>query len=276
MASDREIQAMRRAIELAARGLGTASPNPVVGCVVLDGDRRTVGEGWHERPGEPHAEVNALRAAGDRARGGTAVVTLEPCNHYGRTPPCRLALLEAGIARVIYAVTDPNPTAEGGAQALRNAGVDVEGGVLENEAARVNEAWLTTIREHRPFVTWTRTETHDDDLTVAAGGLITTEPMPREQLRAQSDAIIVSADTAPATKPEPASRDTVDGPRPLQIVFDDDDPHALLTTLPERGILSVLIEDDPAVAKAFLAAGLIDRINPEPYSVTEPVTEKPH
>jgi diaminohydroxyphosphoribosylaminopyrimidine deaminase / 5-amino-6-(5-phosphoribosylamino)uracil reductase len=252
MASDREILVMRRAIELARRGLGTASPNPVVGCVVLDGDQRTVGEGWHERPGEPHAEVNALRAAGARARGGTAVVTLEPCNHYGRTPPCRLALIEAGIARVVYAVTDPNPTAEGGAQALRNAGVDVEGGVLEDEAARVNEAWLTTMREHRPFVTWTRrAETDDEDPTAAASGLIATEPMPREQLCAQVDAIIVGADTEQASRSAPALRDTVNGPRPLRIVFDHNDPRALLTTLVERGILYVLLEDDPAVAQPF-------------------------
>jgi diaminohydroxyphosphoribosylaminopyrimidine deaminase/5-amino-6-(5-phosphoribosylamino)uracil reductase len=265
MASDREIRAMRRAIELARRGLGTASPNPVVGCVVLDGDDRVVGEGWHERPGEPHAEVNALRAAGERARGGTAVVTLEPCNHYGRTPPCRLALIEAGVARVVYAVTDPNPAAEGGAQALRNAGVDVEGGVLEDEAARVNETWLTTIREHRPFVTWTRrADTDGGDPAAAAADLIATEPMAREQLRAQVDGIIVSADTEQATRPGPALHDTANGPRPLEIVYGHDDPRALLTTLPERGVLSVLLEDNPAVAQAFLAAGVVDRINIEP------------
>ena len=258
MASEREIQAMRRAIVLAGRGLGTASPNPVVGCVVLDGEGQPAGEGWHERPGEPHAEVNALRAAGDRARGGTAVVTLEPCNHYGRTPPCRLALIEAGIARVVYAVTDPNPTAEGGGQALRNAGIQVEGGVLEHEAARVNEAWLTTTREHRPFVTWTRAEA-DDDRSAVIGELLTAQPMTREQLRAQSDAIIVSAKTS---SPAPTLRETVNGPRPQQILYAGD-PQALLATLPERGILSVLIKDDPALAHAFLAAGLVDRINPE-------------
>jgi diaminohydroxyphosphoribosylaminopyrimidine deaminase/5-amino-6-(5-phosphoribosylamino)uracil reductase len=264
MASDREIQAMRRAIELARRGLGTASPNPVVGCVVLDGGEQTVGEGWHERPGDPHAEVNALRAAGERARGATAVVTLEPCNHYGRTPPCRLALIKAGIARVVYAVTDPSPTAEGGAQALRDAGVDVENGVLEQEAARVNEAWLTTIREQRPFVTWTRTAADNDQPTVTPDELITTEPMSRQQLRAQSDAIIISANTSHPGPPPLTLRDTVNGPRPLQIILDDDDPRALLTTLPARGILSVLIEDDPAIANTFLTAGLVDRINPEP------------
>jgi diaminohydroxyphosphoribosylaminopyrimidine deaminase/5-amino-6-(5-phosphoribosylamino)uracil reductase len=264
MASDREIQAMRRAIELARRGLGTASPNPVVGCVVLDNDGEIVGEGWHERPGEPHAEVNALRAAGDRARGATAVVTLEPCNHYGRTPPCRLALIEAGIARVVYAVADPSPTAEGGAQALREAGVDVEGGVLADEAARVNEAWLTTIREHRPFVTWTRSPNGSGELSAPASELLATEPASREQLRAQSDAIIVAARASQTTAPELAVRDTVNGPRPLEIVFDEDDPRVLLTTLPERGILSVLIEDAPVLADAFLAAGLVDRINREP------------
>lgn len=264
MASDREIQAMRRAIDLARLGLGTASPNPIVGCVVLGTDGETVGEGWHERPGEPHAEVNALRAAGERTRGATAVVTLEPCNHYGRTPPCRLALLNAGIARVVYAVADPSPTAGGGAHALRDAGVDVEGGVLEREAARVNEAWLTTIRKHRPLVTWTRAATDDDDLSAAARELIATQPMSREQLRAQSDAVIVAGSTSQTTASGFATRDTVNGPRPLEIAFDDDDPRALLETLPARGILSVLIEDAPSIAGTFLAAGLLDRINSEP------------
>jgi len=265
MASDREIEAMRRAIELARRGLGTASPNPVVGCVVLDRDEQTVGEGWHERPGDPHAEVNALRAAGEHARGATAVVTLEPCNHYGRTPPCRLALIEAGIARVVYAVSDPSPTAKGGAQALRDAGVDIESGVLEQQAATVNEAWLTTIRKQRPFVTWTHTSTDSDQPITGADELTATEPMSREQLRAQSDAIILSAKTPPHPAPRPLTlRDTVNGPRPLQINLDDHDPRSLLTTLPARGILSVLIEDDPAIANAFLTAGLLDRINPEP------------
>jgi diaminohydroxyphosphoribosylaminopyrimidine deaminase/5-amino-6-(5-phosphoribosylamino)uracil reductase len=263
MASDRELQAMRRAIQLARRGLGTASPNPVVGCVVLDRDEHTVGEGWHERPGEPHAEVNALRAAGDRARGATAVVTLEPCNHYGRTPPCRLALIEAGIARVVYAVADPSPTAEGGGQALRDAGVDVEGGVLEDEATRVNEAWLTTIREHRPFVTWTRASTEDNTLS-APDELIAEHPLTREQLHAQSDAIIIATAASQTAPPGLAVRDTVNGPRPLQVAFDGDEPHALLTTLSARDILSVLIEDAPAIAGPFLAAGLVDRINTEP------------
>lgn len=105
--------AMRRAITLAARGLGSTSPNPVVGCVVLDATGHPVGEGFHQRAGGPHAEIHALRAAGEKARGGTAYVTLEPCNHTGRTGPCAQALIEAGIARVVYAVGDPNPQATG-------------------------------------------------------------------------------------------------------------------------------------------------------------------
>ena len=112
-------EAMRRAVELAARGLGTTSPNPVVGCVLLDADGQVVGEGFHAYAGGPHAEIVALAQAGDRARGGTAVVTLEPCDHTGRTGPCSLALVQAGVARVVIAVPDPNPVAAGGAKDLR-------------------------------------------------------------------------------------------------------------------------------------------------------------
>src|SRR5437899_7450474 len=121
---------MRRAVELAALGLGRTSPNPVVGCVVLDRSGAVVGEGFHERAGGPHAEVVALTQAGDRARGGTAVVTLEPCNHYGRTGPCSQALIAAGLSRVVYAVKEPMASSAGGAEALVQAGVAVEGGVL--------------------------------------------------------------------------------------------------------------------------------------------------
>ncbi|MFC5803859.1 bifunctional diaminohydroxyphosphoribosylaminopyrimidine deaminase/5-amino-6-(5-phosphoribosylamino)uracil reductase RibD, partial [Streptomyces formicae] len=115
MATAADLDAMRRAIALAARGLGSTSPNPVVGCVITDASGRPVGEGFHQRAGGPHAEIHALRDAGERACGGTAYVTLEPCNHTGRTGPCAQALAEAGIARVVYAVADPNPGAAGGA-----------------------------------------------------------------------------------------------------------------------------------------------------------------
>ncbi|MCG7529339.1 bifunctional diaminohydroxyphosphoribosylaminopyrimidine deaminase/5-amino-6-(5-phosphoribosylamino)uracil reductase RibD, partial [Streptomyces sp. OfavH-34-F] len=153
MATAADITAMRRAIALAARGLGSTSPNPVVGCVVLDAAGQPAGEGFHQRAGGPHAEIHALRAAGDRARGGTAYVTLEPCDHTGRTGPCSRALAEAGIARVVYAVGDPNPQATGGADTLRAAGVRVEAGVLAAEAEAGNAAWLTSVRRGRPHLT---------------------------------------------------------------------------------------------------------------------------
>src|SRR5262245_4033181 len=142
---------MRRAVSLAAQGLGATNPNPVVGAVVLDAAGQIVGEGFHPVAGGPHAEVVALREAGDRARGATCVVTLEPCNHTGRTGPCTQALIEAGVARVVLAVRDPNPAAAGGAAVLTEAGLEVETGLLSAEAEQVNEAWLTSVRVGRPF-----------------------------------------------------------------------------------------------------------------------------
>jgi diaminohydroxyphosphoribosylaminopyrimidine deaminase/5-amino-6-(5-phosphoribosylamino)uracil reductase len=135
-----EDEAMRRAIALAARGLGTTSPNPVVGCILLDPDGEVVGEGFHAYAGGPHAEIVALAQAGERARGGTAVVTLEPCNHTGRTGPCSQALINAGVERVVIAVDDPTPVAAGGAVTMRAAGVQVETGVRRREATEGNIA----------------------------------------------------------------------------------------------------------------------------------------
>lgn len=154
MAYAHELAAMRRAIAISAQGLGSASPNPPVGCVILDRDGRTVGEGYHVRKGESHAEVNALTAAGERAEGGTAVVTLEPCNHYGRTPPCREALIKANVARVVIAVMDPTSRGEGGAALLRKAGIDVEQNFLTDEALLVLGPWLSSLTNDRPFITW--------------------------------------------------------------------------------------------------------------------------
>src|SRR4030081_1379795 len=135
-----EVDAMQRAIALAARGLGSTSPNPVVGAVVLDAAGGVVGEGFHAYAGGPHAEVRALAAAGERARGGTAVVTLEPCNHTGRTGPCSDALVRAGVVRVVAGVADPNPVATGGAESLRAYGVDIEMGLRADEVQAGNLA----------------------------------------------------------------------------------------------------------------------------------------
>jgi diaminohydroxyphosphoribosylaminopyrimidine deaminase/5-amino-6-(5-phosphoribosylamino)uracil reductase len=167
-----EADAMRRAIALSALGLGSTSPNPPVGCVILDRAGRPVGEGFHRRKGEAHAEVNALDSAGDRARGGTAVVTLEPCNHHGRTPPCHRALLDAGIARVLVAVIDPTSRGQGGVTRLRDAGVDVEVGVLADEALLVLGPWMGALRSGRPHVLWA----FEAGPTVRARFPITTSP----------------------------------------------------------------------------------------------------
>ncbi|MFJ9618795.1 bifunctional diaminohydroxyphosphoribosylaminopyrimidine deaminase/5-amino-6-(5-phosphoribosylamino)uracil reductase RibD [Streptomyces noursei] len=219
---------MRRAIELAARGLGRTSPNPVVGCVVLDSAGRTAGEGWHQRAGGPHAEIHALRAAGERARGGTALVTLEPCNHTGRTGPCAQALIDAGVARVVYAVADPNPTATGGALTLARAGIDVEGGLLADEAAAGNEAWLTSVLRGRPFVLWKYAATLDGRIAAADGtSRWISSPESRadvHRLRAAADAVIVGSGTARADDPQLGARvagladDEVS--QPLRVVVD--------------------------------------------------------
>ena len=225
MAGSEETDAMRRAIALAARGLGSTSPNPVVGCVVLDAGGRVAGEGWHQRAGGPHAEVHALRAAGDRARGGTAVVTLEPCDHTGRTGPCTGALLAAGVARVVHAVADPDPSAAGGAATLRAAGVEVEGGLLAAEAARGNEAWLTAVRRGRPFVLWKYAATLDGRIAAADGTSrwITSGEARADvhRLRAECDAVVVGSGTLRADDPQLAVRGRGDGVvQPLRVVVD--------------------------------------------------------
>jgi diaminohydroxyphosphoribosylaminopyrimidine deaminase/5-amino-6-(5-phosphoribosylamino)uracil reductase len=227
VATAAETDAMRRAITLAARALGATSPNPVVGCVVLDVAGEPAGEGWHHRAGAPHAEIEALRTAGERARGGTAVVTLEPCNHTGRTGPCAAALIEAGIARVVYAVADPTPTATGGAATLAAAGVDVEGGLLTAEAARGNETWLTAVRLGRPFVLWKYAATLDGRVAAADGtSRWITSPESRadvHRLRAEADAVLVGAGTLRADDPHLAVRGAAaeaGAVQPLRVVAD--------------------------------------------------------
>nr|WP_223838178.1 bifunctional diaminohydroxyphosphoribosylaminopyrimidine deaminase/5-amino-6-(5-phosphoribosylamino)uracil reductase RibD [Streptomyces venezuelae] len=215
---------MRRAIALASRGLGSTSPNPVVGCVITDRAGTVVGEGWHQRAGGPHAEVHALRAAGEAARGGTAYVTLEPCNHTGRTGPCAQALVAAGISRVVYAVADPNPQASGGAATLRAAGVTAEGGLLEAEAEAGNTAWLTSVRLGRPHVTWKYAATLDGRSAAADGSSRwITSPESRadvHRLRAESDAVLVGGGTLRADDPHLAVRGIEGATQPLRIALD--------------------------------------------------------
>ncbi|NJQ07855.1 bifunctional diaminohydroxyphosphoribosylaminopyrimidine deaminase/5-amino-6-(5-phosphoribosylamino)uracil reductase RibD [Streptomyces lonarensis] len=215
---------MRRAVALAARGLGRTRPNPVVGCVVLAPDGRTVGEGLHRRAGGPHAEVEALTAAGGLARGGTAVVTLEPCDHTGRTGPCSRALLAAGIARVVYAVADPTAAAAGGAATLRAAGVEVAAGLLAAEAENVNHAWLTAVRRGRPAVTWKYGATLDGRVAAADGSSrwITSAESRAEvhRLRHEADAVLVGSGTLRADDPHLAVRGVPDAVQPLRVAVD--------------------------------------------------------
>ncbi|MFH9724693.1 bifunctional diaminohydroxyphosphoribosylaminopyrimidine deaminase/5-amino-6-(5-phosphoribosylamino)uracil reductase RibD [Streptomyces sp. NPDC017254] len=224
MAQQADITAMRRAVELAARGLGATSPNPVVGCVVTDASGHPVGEGFHRRAGGPHAEVHALREAGVLARGGTAYVTLEPCDHTGRTGPCAQALIEAGVSRVVYAVGDPNPQATGGADTLRAAGVEVGQGLLEDEAEAVNIAWLTSVRRGRPFVRWKYGATLDGRIAAADGTSrwITSAESRADvhRLRAEADAVVVGSGTARTDDPHLAVRGVEGAVQPLRVVVD--------------------------------------------------------
>ncbi|HEY3924520.1 MAG TPA: bifunctional diaminohydroxyphosphoribosylaminopyrimidine deaminase/5-amino-6-(5-phosphoribosylamino)uracil reductase RibD [Acidothermaceae bacterium] len=281
------VSAMRRAIALAELGLGSTSPNPIVGCVIIGPDGSVVGAGHHARAGEPHAEVIALRDAGGRAFGATAFVTLEPCRHTGRTPPCTQALIEAGISRVVFAVADPDPIAGHGGDDLRAAGVVVEEGLLGDEAARSNAAWLHHARTGRPFVTWKYAATLDGRVAAADGSSrwITGEAARRDVhlLRAQSDAIVVGTGTVLADDPRLDVRlpDAPNANRPLRVVvgrralpagarvLDDaaptvllaeHDPKLVLADLSERDVVSVLLEGGPTLAGAFVAAGMVDRV----------------
>ncbi|HXS22249.1 MAG TPA: bifunctional diaminohydroxyphosphoribosylaminopyrimidine deaminase/5-amino-6-(5-phosphoribosylamino)uracil reductase RibD [Steroidobacteraceae bacterium] len=229
MFSDFDRSAMARALALAERGLETTDPNPRVGCVIAQG-AEIVGEGWHERAGEPHAEVHALRAAGARAAAATAYVTLEPCSHHGRTPPCVDALLAARVARVIFALEDPNPRVSGkGAEALRRAGVAVESGLMAAEAADINPGFLKRMRSGRPWVRVKLAMSLDGRTALANGASQwITGPAAREDVqhwRARSSAILTGIGTVLADDPRLDVRlpDLPNGrprPQPLRVILD--------------------------------------------------------
>lgn len=214
---------MRRALQLAALGAGRTSPNPQVGCVVLDAAGQLVGEGYHARAGEPHAEVGALRQAGPRARGGTAVVTLEPCCHHGRTPPCSQALIAAGVARVVVALADPDPRVAGqGLAQLRAAGIAVVEGVGEAEARAQNRAFLHRVRSGRPLgiLKWAMSLDGRTALPNGSSQWIS-GPAARawvHRLRASCDAVIVGGGTVRADDPLLTSRGQRQ-PEPLRVVL---------------------------------------------------------
>ena len=226
---------MRRALQLAALADGRTSPNPLVGAVVLDAQGRLVGEGFHARAGEPHAEVGALAQAGERARGGTLVVTLEPCCHHGRTPPCSQAVIKAGITRVVVAMEDPNPQVAGGGIAeLRTAGIQVLVGVCEEEARQLNRAFVHRVQTGRPWgvLKWAMGVDGRTALSNGASQWIS-GPEARawvHQLRASCDAVIVGGGTVRADDPLLTSRGQRD-PEPLRVVI------SLSLKLPDRAQL---------------------------------------
>lgn len=279
--------AMRLAVERSQRVKGATYPNPPVGAVILSPEGDVAGVGGTEPTGGPHAEVVALRAAGQLARGGTAVVTLEPCNHHGRTPPCVDALINAGVAAVVYAVADPNPVAVGGAGRLRAAGITVSAGVCAQEVATGPlREWLHKQRTGRPHVTW-KFATSVDGRSAAADGSsqwITSESARADvhRRRAAADAIVVGTGTVFVDNPTLTARLPGGGlaeRQPLRVVvgkreisteanvLNDDsrtmvirthDPHEVIRALSDR--TDVLLEGGPTLAGAFLRAGVIDRI----------------
>ncbi|MGW4115285.1 bifunctional diaminohydroxyphosphoribosylaminopyrimidine deaminase/5-amino-6-(5-phosphoribosylamino)uracil reductase RibD [Actinosynnema sp. NPDC004786] len=240
---------MRRAIALSAFGLGRTSPNPPVGCVILDRAGNIVGEGYHERKGEAHAEVHALAAAGDRARGGTAVVTLEPCNHHGLTPPCHLALLDAGIMRTVIAVIDPTSREEGGAARLGAAGVDVEVGLLADTARLVLRPWLYGLRFRRPHVTWLH-EIHQSGWPEAPDDALLAHH------RTSVDAVL--DDHGHVTEGIPDGHGHVAFSLPK--TTSDDEPGNLLAALYTGGVRSLLLAGSAATAEPFLRENLVDHL----------------
>jgi diaminohydroxyphosphoribosylaminopyrimidine deaminase / 5-amino-6-(5-phosphoribosylamino)uracil reductase len=216
---------MARALDLAARAKGRTSPNPMVGAVILQGEE-IVGEGYHHQAGLPHAEVEAIRAAGKKARGGTIYVTLEPCSHYGRTPPCTKAIIEAGLAKVVVAMTDPNPKVAGrGIQQLRDMRIEVIEDVLTNDARKLNEVFINYITTQRPFVVLKSAVTLDGKIASASGdSQWITGPEARlygHGLRDTYDAILVGVGTVLADNPSLTTRlPDQAGKDPIRIIVD--------------------------------------------------------
>jgi len=265
---------LTRALELAERSLGAAYPNPTIGAVVVSAAGDVVGEGVTEAYRGRHGEIVALEAAGERARGGTLYVTMEPCAHHGSTPPCADALIAAGIARVVAGCVDPNPEAAGGTARLRAAGAEVE--VVDSfEARRQNEAWRTWVAKGRPLVTYKVAATLDGRVTVPGSRWVTGEESRRlvHELRAASDAVAVGMGTVRADAPRLDARDVAVERQPRRLAFgrgplpEGSDLELRTGPLPDElaalaaeGVQSLLLEGGPTLATSFFEAGLVDKV----------------
>ncbi|MFT4009278.1 MAG: bifunctional diaminohydroxyphosphoribosylaminopyrimidine deaminase/5-amino-6-(5-phosphoribosylamino)uracil reductase RibD [Nocardioidaceae bacterium] len=282
--------AMQRALDVAATPGFALRGNPRVGCVLLDPHGAVIAEGFHRGAGTTHAEVDALAKAGERARGATAVVTLEPCNHTGRTGACAQALIAAGVTKVVYAQRDPNPQAAGGATTLAAASVTVEAGLLADQAEALNHEWTIAVSRGRPYVLWKYAATLDGRSAAADGSSrwVTGSAARRDVhgLRAAHDAIVVGTGTVRADNPSLTARDLDDKPlppdqQPTRVVVghrhlrdglavaddaaptvfvDSHDPTDVLADLWGLGLVRVFLEGGPTVAAAWLRAGVIDEI----------------
>ncbi|MDX6503586.1 MAG: diaminohydroxyphosphoribosylaminopyrimidine deaminase [Gaiellaceae bacterium] len=264
---------LERALELARHGLGRTAPNPTVGAVLVR-DGEVVGEGWTEPAGDRHGEVVALDAAGERARGATLYVTMEPCAHHGRTPPCVERILAAGVTRVVAGSRDPNPLAGGGLEQLRAQGVEVE--LADSfEIRQVNEAWRTWIAHGRPFVTYKVAATVDGRVTVPGRRWVSGEASRRRvhELRAAADAVAVGMGTVRADDPRLDARDVGATRQPRRLAFGkgplpegselelcSGPLEAELARLAGEGVQSLLLEGGPTLASAFLELDLVDRL----------------
>jgi diaminohydroxyphosphoribosylaminopyrimidine deaminase/5-amino-6-(5-phosphoribosylamino)uracil reductase len=263
---------LKRALELADRGRRTTHPNPPVGAVVVSpGGGSILGEGWHARAGEPHAEVLALRAAGGRARGATLYVTLEPCARFGRTPPCVDAILTSGIVKVVVGVDDP---VQDGVGRLREAGIEVE--VVNDWDARVlTESWRWWVEHDRPFVTYKVAATLDGRVTIPGERWVSGEAARRfvHELRAEVDAVAVGMGTVRADDPKLDARDVPVVRQPRRLAFGlgplpagsslelrSGPLEEELRTLGAEGVQSLLLEGGPTVATAFLERDLVDKL----------------
>ncbi|MDP7133294.1 MAG: bifunctional diaminohydroxyphosphoribosylaminopyrimidine deaminase/5-amino-6-(5-phosphoribosylamino)uracil reductase RibD [Planctomycetota bacterium] len=260
--TDFDIQCMQRALKLAAKGKGRVEPNPMVGAVVVK-SKKIIGEGFHQRFGGPHAEVNAIRAAGRKAKGATVYVTLEPCNHFGKTPPCTELLIRAGISRVVTAMTDPDERVSGqGLVKLEQAGIKVENGLLEDEARKLNAPYITLRNEGRPFIIAKWAMTLDGQIATFTGDSkwVTGEKARHHvhQVRNQVDAILVGIGTAVADDPLLTCR-LPNGRNPVRIILDSrarlSPKSNLVTTAAEAETIIVTTDATASRCKALESAG---------------------